>query len=116
MGETVESSHVQPTKEKVSSGLDFKFIMPKALGKKFKNSKEELLVGSRYIEQVPVALLISEKEANVVLRTHNDGLDYIGFLGKTRSSSNGPRNSSFIIGDQQRNGIRASRLNEATLT
>ncbi len=82
MGETVESSHVQPTKEKVSKGLDFKFIMPKALAKKFKNSKEELLVGSRYIEQVPVALLISEKEANIVLRTHNGGLDYIGFFGK----------------------------------
>jgi predicted transcriptional regulator len=82
MGETVESSHVQPTKEKVSKGLDFKFIMPKALAKKFRNSKEELLVGSRFIDHVPTALLISEKEANVVLRRHNGGLDYVGFFGK----------------------------------
>jgi predicted transcriptional regulator len=84
MGETVESSHVQPTKEKVSKGLDFKFIMPEDLAKKFKDSKEQLLVGSRYIEHVPAALLISEKEANIVLRRHNGGLDYIGFFGKDK--------------------------------
>jgi predicted transcriptional regulator len=82
MGETVESSHVQPTKEKVSKGLDFKFIMSKELAKKFRNSKEQLLVGSRYIEHVPTALLVSEKVGNIVLRRHNGGLDYIGFFGK----------------------------------
>jgi predicted transcriptional regulator len=81
MGETVESSHVQPTKEKVAKGLEFKFIMPKTLAQQFRKSKEELLMGSRYVERVDFAVLVSEKEANIVFRRNNGSLDYTGFFG-----------------------------------
>jgi len=81
MGEVVESSHVEPTREKVSKGLEFKFVMPKTLAKKSKDSKERLLVGSRYLEEICVSLLISEKEANVVFRRHNGEMSYLGIFG-----------------------------------
>lgn len=82
MAEQTESSHVQPTKEKLSKAFDLRFIMSKALGKVLKNSKEvELLKGSRYIEQIGVTILITEKEAVVHLRRHNGNMDYVGFFG-----------------------------------
>jgi len=82
MGEQVESSHIQPTKQKVSKGLKFKFIMQKDLAKTFKNTKEvELLKGSRYLERICVTLLINEKESVVHLRRRNGEMDYVGFFG-----------------------------------
>ena len=81
MGEQVDSSHIQPTSEKMSKGLEFKFIMQKNLAKLFKNSHAEILKGSRYVDRICVCLLISEKEASVLFRKHNGVMDYVGLFG-----------------------------------
>jgi predicted transcriptional regulator len=82
MAEQVDTSHIQPTQEKVAKGLDFKFIMQESLAKTFTNAEDtELLQGSRYIEQVPVTLVINENEATVVFRRHDGTMDYMGLFG-----------------------------------
>ncbi len=82
IAEQVDSSHVGPTTEKVSKGLDFKFIMQKELAKTFANAKDtEVLTGSRYLERVPVTLVITENYATVVFRRHNGVMDYMGLFG-----------------------------------
>ncbi len=82
MSEQTESSHIQPTKEKVAKGLVLKFIMSKKLADALKNSREaELLKGSRYIERTNVTLLITEKEGVIHFRKLNGQMDYVGFFG-----------------------------------
>ncbi|MCW4002713.1 MAG: DUF1724 domain-containing protein [Candidatus Bathyarchaeota archaeon] len=81
MAEQVDSTTKNPAEEKMVEGIDFKFIMQKNLAKNWSGSNAKVLVGSRYIERVPVALVISEKEASVVFRTHKGVLDYLGLFG-----------------------------------
>ena len=81
IGEQVDSSHIQPTNDKMSKGLEFKFIMQQNLAKEFKNSQVEILKGSRYVERIDVSLLVSEKEASVLFRRHNGVMDYVGLFG-----------------------------------
>jgi predicted transcriptional regulator len=81
MAEQVDSTTKNPAEEKMVEGIDFKFIMQKNLAKTWAGSDAKVLVGSRYIERVPVALVISEKEASVVFRTHKGVLDYRGLFG-----------------------------------
>ena len=82
IAEEVDSSHIQPTTQKVSKGLDFKFIMQQDLAKTFSNAKDtEVLTGSRYLERVPVTLVINENRATVVFRRHNGVMDYMGLFG-----------------------------------
>jgi predicted transcriptional regulator len=82
MAEQVDSSHIQPTTEKKSKGLDFKFIMQKDLAKALSNAKDsEILVGSKYMERIPVTLVITENYATVVFRRHNGVMDYMGLFG-----------------------------------
>lgn len=80
MAEQVDSTTKQPSEDKIVEGLDFRFIMQKDLAMSFAHSKAKALVGSRYIERVPVAFVISEKEASVVFRTRNGALDYLGLF------------------------------------
>jgi predicted transcriptional regulator len=80
MAEQVDSTTKNPAEEKMVEGIDFKFIMQKNLAKTWFGSNAKVLVGSRYIERVPVALVISEKEASVVFRTHKGVLDYMGLF------------------------------------
>jgi predicted transcriptional regulator len=54
--------------------------MQKNLAKTWVGSNARVLVGSRYIERIPVALVISEKEASAVFRTHKGVLDYLGLF------------------------------------
>jgi predicted transcriptional regulator len=81
MAEQVDSSTKQPSEDKIVEGLDFKFIMQQDLALAFAKSQAKVLAGSRYIPHVPVALVISEKEASVVFRTHRGVLDYLGLFG-----------------------------------
>jgi predicted transcriptional regulator len=82
MAEQVDSSHIQPTTEKLSAGLDFKFIMQQDLAKTFVNTKGvDVLRGSRYLQRIPVTLVINENEASITFRTHNGVLDYLGLHG-----------------------------------
>ncbi|MCW3996655.1 MAG: DUF1724 domain-containing protein [Candidatus Bathyarchaeota archaeon] len=81
MAEQVDSTTKNPAEEKMVEGIDFKFIMQKNLAKNWAGSNAKVLVGSRYVERVPVALVISEKEASVVFRTHKGVLDYLGLFG-----------------------------------
>lgn len=82
IAEQVDSSHVQATNEKVVKGLKFKFIMQKDLAKTVKITPEvEHLKERRYLERIPVSLMINEKEACVLLRRANGEMDYLGFFG-----------------------------------
>jgi predicted transcriptional regulator len=82
MAEQVDSSHIKPTQEKVSKGLDFKFIMQQDLAKTFANAKDvAVLTGSRYLQRIPVTLVITENEASVTFRTHSGAMDYMGLHG-----------------------------------
>jgi predicted transcriptional regulator len=82
IAEQVDSSHVEPTQEKVSKGFEFKFIMQKNLARALANAKDtEVLTGSRYMERIPVTLVINENEATVVFRRHNGVMDYMGLFG-----------------------------------
>ena len=82
IAEQVDSSHIQPTTEKVSKGLDFKFIMQKDLAKTLANAPNaEVLTGSRYLERIPVTLVITENYATVVFRTNSGVMDYMGLFG-----------------------------------
>ena len=83
MAEQVDTSHIQPTQEKVSRGLDFKFIMQQEIAKKFANAEgNEILSGCKYLQYVPVTLVITENEATVVFRRFNGVMDYMGLFGK----------------------------------
>jgi predicted transcriptional regulator len=82
IAEQVDSSHIAPIIEKMSRGMDFKFIMQKELAKALANAKDaKVLEGSRYMEHVPVTLVINEKEATVVFRRHGGVMDYMGLFG-----------------------------------
>lgn len=80
MAEQVDSTTKNPAEDKMVAGLDFKFIMQKNLAETWAGSNAKVLVGSRYIERVPVALVVSEKESSVVFRTHKGVLDYLGLF------------------------------------
>jgi predicted transcriptional regulator len=80
MAEQVDSTTKAPSEEKMLAGVDFKFIMQKDLAKTWAGAEAKVLVGSRYIERVPVALVISDKEASVVFRTFKGVLDYQGLF------------------------------------
>ncbi len=83
MAEQSESSHVQVTNEKVSKGLEFKFIMQQNLTKSIKITPEvEHLKQRRCLERICVTFLINEKESVVHFRRHNGEMHYIGFFGK----------------------------------
>ena len=47
MAEQVDSSHIQPTTEKMAKGLDFKFIMQKDLARAFANVKDTWVIGKQ---------------------------------------------------------------------
>lgn len=82
MAEQVDSSHIAPTTEKVSKGMDFKFLMQKDLAKTFANAKDaEVLKGSRYMERIPVTFVMNENQATVVFRRNNGVMDYMGLFG-----------------------------------
>lgn len=82
MAEQVDSSHIKPTQEKVSKGLDFKFIMPQELAETFANAKDTAVItGSRYLQQIPVTLVITENEASLTFRTLSGAMDYMGLHG-----------------------------------
>ena len=83
MAEQSETSHVQVTNEKVSKGLQFKFIMQQNFAKIIKITTEvEHLKERRCLERICVTLLINEKESVVHFRRHNGEMDYIGFFGR----------------------------------
>ncbi len=81
MAEQVDSTTKQPAEEKILKGLDFRFIMQKDLAISFAHSKARVLSGSRFISRVPVAFVMSEKEASVVFRTQKGVFDYFGLFG-----------------------------------
>ncbi|MFW9908586.1 MAG: helix-turn-helix transcriptional regulator [Candidatus Thorarchaeota archaeon] len=83
MAEQSESSHVQVTNEKVSKGLEFKFIMQEDLAKTIKVVPEvEHLKQRRFLERICVTFLITEKESVVNFRRRDGEMHYIGFFGK----------------------------------
>jgi len=83
MAEQVESSHAQSTNEKVSKGLQFRFIMQQDLAKTIRIYPEvEHLKERRILERIHVTLLITEKESVVNFRRLDGEMDYIGFFGK----------------------------------
>lgn len=83
MAEQSESSHVQVTNEKVSKGLEFKFIMQQSLAETIKVTPEvEHLKQRRSLQRICVTLLITEKESVVHFRRHNGEMHYTGFFGK----------------------------------
>ena len=82
IAEQVDSSHVKPTTDKKAKGLDFKFIMQKDLAKALANAQDTWVIeGSRYVERVPVTLVITENYATVVFRRNNGVMDYMGLFG-----------------------------------
>jgi predicted transcriptional regulator len=81
LAEQVDSSTKQPSEEKIGVGLDFKFLMQQDLAKAFVNSKAKVMVGSRFVPKIPVALVVSEKEGSVVFRNRKGVLDYMGLFG-----------------------------------
>ncbi len=82
IAEQVDSSHIQPTTEKVAKGLDFKFIMQQELAKSLAKARDaDVLKGSKYLQRVPVVLVINENESTVVFRTNNGVFDYMGMFG-----------------------------------
>lgn len=82
IAEQVDSSHIQPVTEKVSRGLEFKFLMQKDIAKAYSKATDtKVIEGSRYIERVPVTLVINENKATVVFRRHNGVMDYMGLFG-----------------------------------
>ncbi len=81
MGEQIESSHLQPSIEKVSRGLDFRTILQQGYAKPNFTPGIELLKERRYFERVPVSLLVTEKESVINLRRLNGEMDYLGFFG-----------------------------------
>ncbi len=83
MAEQSESSHVQVANEKVSKGLQFRFIMQQNLAKTIKITPEvEHLKERRSLERICVTFLINEKESVVHFRRHSGEMHYIGFFGK----------------------------------
>jgi predicted transcriptional regulator len=83
MAEQSETSHTPVANEKVSKGLKLKFLMQKDFAKIVKfDTKVEHLKERRYMEQIPVTLLINEKEAAFHLRKHDGKMEYIGFFGR----------------------------------
>ncbi len=82
IADQIDSSHFDTTNEKVSKGLQFKFIMQKDLAKSIKITPEfEHLKQRKYLENICAATLINEKEAFVALRGTNGLIDYSGFFG-----------------------------------
>lgn len=102
IGEEIDTSHVQPTNQKISMGLKFRFLMQQNLTLKL--TPEVLLCPHckkamiqdvstfkerhcrhcerKSIERIPLALLISEKEAILCLRRNKGEMDYAGFFGR----------------------------------
>jgi predicted transcriptional regulator len=82
IADQVDSSHVQVTNEKVSKGLEFKFIMQQDLAKTVKTTPDvEHLKQRRYVDLISVSILVNEKEAFVALQRTNGRVDYAGFFG-----------------------------------
>ena len=81
MGEQIESSHLQPSIEKVSKGLDFRTILQLGYTKPKFPPGIELLKERRYLQRVSVSLLVTEKESVINLRRLNGEMDYLGFFG-----------------------------------
>jgi predicted transcriptional regulator len=82
IADQVDSSHVQVTNEKVSKGLEFKFIMEKDLAKNVKTAPDfEQLKQRRYLERICVSTLVNEKEAFVAIRGSSGIIDFLGFFG-----------------------------------
>jgi predicted transcriptional regulator len=77
------SDHVEVANEKVSKGLQFRFIMQENLAKTIKIAPEvEHLKERRWLERTCVTLLITEKESVVHFRRHNGEMHYVGFFGR----------------------------------
>jgi predicted transcriptional regulator len=83
MAEQSESSHVQVANEKVSKGLQFRFIMQQNLAKTIKITPEvEHFKERKCLERICVTFLINEKESAIHFRRNNGEMHYIGFFGK----------------------------------
>ncbi len=83
MAEQSESSHVQVTNEKVSKGLQFRFIMQQNLARTIKITPEvEHLKERRVLERICVTFLITEKESVVNFRRLDGEMHFIGFFGR----------------------------------
>ncbi len=82
IAEQVDSSHIQPTTDKVSKGLEFKILMQQDLAKSFSKVTEAgVLKGSRYLKRIPVTLVINENEASLTFRNRGGLMDYMGLHG-----------------------------------
>lgn len=83
ISEQSESSHVKVANEKVSKGLQFRFIMQENLARTIKITPEvEHLKERRWLERTCVTVLITGKESVVHFRRLNGEMHYIGFFGK----------------------------------
>ena len=83
ISEQSESSHVEVANEKVSKGLQFRFIMQENLAKTIKITQEvEHLKERRWLERTCVTFLITGKESVVHFRRNNGEMHYIGFFGR----------------------------------
>jgi len=83
MAERVESTHRLKVNEKVTKGLDFRFIMQEDLARTVKITPEvEHLKQRRYLHHVCLTLVVTEKEASISLRRRSGETDYIGFIGR----------------------------------
>jgi len=82
IAEQVDSSHIQPTKDKVAKGLEFRILMQQYLAKSFAHLKEPgILKGSRYLQRISVTLVINENEASLTFRNRKGVMDYMGMHG-----------------------------------
>ncbi len=103
MAEQVDSSHIAVTREKVSEGLKFRFIMApdlaemggiypemllcphckEALLKDAKNFSDRVcgFCERRQLDRIPLSMLINEKESSIFLRRFDGEMDYAGFFG-----------------------------------
>jgi predicted transcriptional regulator len=69
MADQVDTSHVDATNEKVSKGMQFRFVMEQDIAKTVKITPEyEKFKERKYLEHICVSILINEKEAFVALR------------------------------------------------
>jgi predicted transcriptional regulator len=110
MTEQVDSSHVQPTQQKVSKGLDFKFIIQQNPAKAPANTKDvKVLKTSRYLERVPVTLAINENEATVVFSRQNGVMDYMGLFGTDEKFRKWCKDLFMYYWERTAKGIHASK-------
>ena len=82
IAEQSESSHTPIVNQKVPQGLKIRFLMQKELAKTIEYDPQlEHLKERKYMERIPLTLLITEKESAVHFRKHTGKMEFIGFFG-----------------------------------